>query len=193
MKKLFLLPLIGLTSFLSACTGQYVHTTEPRSVVYMGQPAADVYENFGKPTKIKRLKSNAQILIYQKQEIEKDWAYRYFHSCEMQFYMVDDRVSDWFSTGDMCAIKSNRHSDIDWDEQDNGLLSYFNHSQLFAEVPSYSMERYSERIPADAFGGTNPSFETSQFVPQEEDYGIFDAPKMQKFSTGMYSIPADAF
>ena len=193
MKKLFLLPLIGLTSLLSACTGQYVHTTEPRSVVYMGQPAADVYENFGKPTKIKRLKSNAQVLIYQKQEIEKDWAYRYFHSCEMQFYMVDDRVSDWFSTGDMCAIRSNRDSDIDWDEQDNGLLSYFNNSPLFAEVPSYSTGRYSEQIPADAFGESASAFIPSKAIYQEEDYGIFDAPQKQHFSTGIYSIPADAF
>jgi len=183
-----------LTSFLSACTGQYVHTTEPRSVVYRGQPAADVYENFGSPTKIKRLKSNVQVLIYQKQEIEKDWAYRYFHSCEMQFYMVDDRVSDWYSTGDMCAIKSNRYSDVDWDEQDNGLLSFFNESPLYADVPSYSKGYYSEQIPSDAFAGHSYKEPYANYdVQTQADYGFFDAPKTQKISTGMYVVPSDAF
>lgn len=106
MKKLFLFSVALSVMALSACSNQYVHTNESRSIVYMGQPAADVYENFGKPTKIKRTAENEQILIYEKQEIEKDWAYRYFHSCKMQFYMVDDRVADWSSEGDICSIST---------------------------------------------------------------------------------------
>ena len=214
MKKLFLLSLVGMMSFLTACSGQYIHSTEPRSVVYMGQPAADVYENFGAPTRIKKLRPNAQVLIYQKQEIEKDWAYRYFHSCEIQFYMVDDRVSDWYSTGDMCAIRSNRYSEVDWDGQDDGLLSFFTESPLYKDVPESDGYYMDSRVPADAFGGAGKSVFTSPntfvtedgFSPFEEngyvtnnetvygyvgDDGVFDAPRKQLI--GGHLIPADAF
>ena len=107
MKKYLSLTFCFSSLLLTACTtGNFVHTTEPRSTVYIGQPAADVYENFGRPTKKERISENEQILIYSKQEIEKDWAYRYLHSCELKFFMKDDRVVDWSSEGDMCAISS---------------------------------------------------------------------------------------
>lgn len=215
MKKLFLLPLFGLTACLSACSGQYLHTTEPRSVVYMGQPAADLYENFGVPTKIKRLEPNVQVLIYQKQDIEKDWAYRYLHTCEMQFYMVDDRVADWFSTGDMCSIKSSKSSGNDWDYRDGGLLSFMDENPLYQEVSSGGYGYFSEQVPNDAFSSSDFlkwNVHQSQYMPsdafngakevrrngwfssskEEDDYGIFDAPRQPK-SMGMYGIPADAF
>lgn len=191
MKKLFLLSLIGMMSFLTACSGQYVHSTEPRSVVYMGQPAADVYENFGVPTRIKKLRQNAQVLIYQKQEIEKDWAYRYFHSCEMQFYMVDDRVSDWYSTGDMCAIHTNRRSDIDWDEQDNGLLSFFAESPLYEDVPSNNGYYVDSRVPADAFSSNASVYVERVPTYRQGDYDVFKAPRTK--AIGGYVVPADAF
>lgn len=152
MKKLFLFSVALSSLMLSACGTQYVHTNESRSVVYMGQPAADVYENFGKPTKIKRTAVNEQILIYEKQEIEKDWAYRYFHSCKMQFYMVDDRVADWSSEGDMCSISSPSSRNVYFNEERPG--GYLNDGVLVQGVPS------------DAFRDSMNQFNEPAIVPE---------------------------
>lgn len=107
MKKYHSLSLLGIFLFLSACNlGSYQHTTEPRSTTYIGQPYADLYENFGAPTKIKKINDNEYVFVYFRQDIEKDWSYKYLHECEMKFYMVDGRVSDWTTKGDICVINS---------------------------------------------------------------------------------------
>ncbi len=204
MKKLFLLSCLSLPLFLSACGVSYVHSTEPRSVVYMGQPAGDVYENFGKPTKIQKLNYNEQILIYEKQEIEKDWAYRYFHHCIIKFHMVDDRVANWFSTGDICAIKSHASTDFSTNLINNALLPFGIGNDAFEDTPLYNEIPASQRsrtpfIPADTFtDSANVFHEEMPFsnTEAEEEFGIFDAPKSVNTSTtydAYYNIPADAF
>ena len=178
MKKLFLFSVALSSLILSACGNQYVHTKESRSIVYMGQPAADVYENFGKPTKIKRTAINEQILIYEKQEIEKDWAYRYFHSCKMQFYMVDDRVADWSSEGDMCSISSPSSEGVYFNEKMPG--GYLNEGVLV------------QGIPADAFRDSMNQFDEPIHVAEPEIVEgqvndiIIETPVPQKTKNNVY-------
>ena len=143
MKKFLLLSFAGFSLLTTGCGFQeYVHTTEPRSTIYIGQTAADVYENFGVPTKKEILSENEQVLTYHKQEIEKDWSYRYFHECELKFYMKDDRLVDWVKRGDICAVKelsSDRERPY-FNMTADGNISYGDHR----EVNGYM-------LPADAF------------------------------------------
>lgn len=105
MKKL--IALMSVPFLLNACSGtEYVHSSEPRSNVYYGQPVADLYENFGTPTRGTRLSENERVLIYLQQEIEKDWAYRYVRGCVMKFHLKDERVIDWSAEGQSCVISS---------------------------------------------------------------------------------------
>ncbi len=131
------LPLI-----LTACgTGEYVHSQEPRSTVYYGQPIADLYENFGTPTKAERKADNERVLIYMFQEVEKDWAYRYVRGCVMKFYLVDERVVDWTADGQACVIKSRSMSDMG----NQGLAL------------DHVLASGSSILPADAFDGMAPT------------------------------------
>lgn len=204
MKKLFLLSCFILPALLSACgTGlEYTHTTEPRSVVYMGQPAADLHENFGTPSKIKKLSHNEQVIIYQRQEIEKDWSYRYLHSCEMQFYMVDDRVRDWYSTGDTCAIKTHSNSSFTNTGMTKSHLPFgipddaFGDSPLFDEIPENERGIFSG-VASDAFDNTQNYTDYSNNSGLDDEFGIFDAPPTKKHisntTTSYHNIPDDAF
>ncbi|MBO7244146.1 MAG: hypothetical protein J6V53_02545 [Alphaproteobacteria bacterium] len=175
MKKLLLLSFTAFSLLTGGCGFQdYVHTTEPRSTIYIGQTAADVYENFGMPTKIKRLGNNKQILIYHKQEIEKDWAYRYFHECELKFYMEDDRLVDWSKRGDMCAVKE-LSSAIErpyFNLNGNEDISYSDHLEINGNM-----------IPGDAFGGAKIERETSFFSENE----ILDEKPKKSFFSGWFS------
>lgn len=166
MKKNFFLSFTVLSLLIGGCSFQeYVHTTEPRSTIYIGQTAADVYENFGVPTKIERLDTNKQILIYHKQEIEKDWSYRYFHECELKFYMVDDRVQDWSKKGDMCAVKELSSA---------SERPYFN---LLDENSSYAdhKEINGSIVPLDAFRDSENFAQEEKYFeePVEEEKGFF--------------------
>lgn len=166
MKKNFLLSFVTTLLLTTGCSFQeYVHTTEPRSTIYIGQTAADVYENFGAPTKIERLDENKQILIYHKQEIEKDWSYRYFHECELKFYMVDDRLEDWSKRGDICAVNelsSDRERPF-FGVLDKEQGSYSEHQEVNGSV-----------IPFDAFRDSeNAQKEGGFFSESSEEKGFF--------------------
>ncbi len=127
---------------LTACgSGEYVHSQEPRSTVYYGQPVADLYENFGTPTKATRTAENERILIYMFQEVEKEWAYRYVRGCVMKFYLVNERVVDWTADGQACVIQSRTASDI------AGSNMYFDNT----------ISTGNGQVPADAFDGAAPT------------------------------------
>lgn len=156
MKKFLLLSIMGVSLLTAGCGFQdYVHTNEPRSTIYVGQTAADVYENFGRPTKIERIAQNKQILVYHKQEIEKDWSYRYFHECKLKFYMEDDRLVDWQKEGDICSVKE---------------LSSPPENSYFSAVQTQENGDFSEQkpigalVPEDAFGSSQPEEEKSFFA-----------------------------
>lgn len=176
MKKNLLLSFATALLLTTGCSFQdYVHTTEPRSTIYIGQTAADVYENFGAPTKIERLAENKQILIYHKQEIEKDWSYRYFHECELKFYMVDDRLEDWSKRGDICAVKelsSDRERPF-FGVLDNNQGSYSEYQEVNGSVVPFDAFRDSETIQQEGSFFDGPSeekgFFSNWFSDDEED------------------------
>ena len=196
----------GVSLLLTACGFQdYVHTSEPRSTIYIGQTAADVYENFGMPTKIERIDVNKQILIYHKQEIEKDWAYRYFHECELKFYMEDDRVADWSKKGDICAVNelSAARERSYFDLIEDNLNLYHEYKDMSGAV-----------IAEDAFGWSAPENEKKSFFSgwfsdeSEEELpayvteknnrvfignGSTTGPIYQNNDLNYMDIPADAF
>ena len=137
MKKINAVLLCSL--LLCACSeSEYVHSSEPRSQVYYGQPVADVYENFGTPTKGIRLSDNERILIWISQEVEKDWAYRYLRACTVKIHLRNERVINWSAEGQGCVISSNS----DGEEID----------QLIEAQKSTALSAPS--LPTDAFGGT---------------------------------------
>lgn len=146
MKKINTVLLCSL--LLCACSeSEYVHSSEPRSQVYYGQPVADVYENFGAPTQGIRLSNNERILVWISQEIEKDWAYRYLHACTVKIHLRNERVINWFADGQGCVISSNSDS-----EEIDELIE----SKKSNNIPTYS-------LPTDAFNGNASSiYATSQ-------------------------------
>lgn len=154
------------------------HSREPRTNAYHGQPAADILENFGNPTKIERLSASKQILIYEKQEVEKEWAYRYLRECVMKFYLEDNRLVDWTAQGNMCVINGAKEAEkLELDENikfwkvdtEGGLFDLFspneeeqnfyeNNNGGILEIPAVNDEIKKEQIlingeviPDDAF------------------------------------------
>ncbi len=205
MKKIaaFLIPLC-----LTACVDSdaFLHSQEPRSAVYYGQPVADLYENFGTPTRGIKYSETERALVYSTQEIEKDWAYRYFRSCVLTFYLKDDRVVDWTAEGDKCVILSSETPNGMFGEKyalpqdafmgnntNNGIFDTATDTKGFSTSHGY--------VPADAFGGSaSTTYENEPFLnipadkfddfeafeaPQEDwnngglsdEFGIFDTPK----------------
>ena len=181
MKRIISLALLPL--MLTACgSDEYVHSSEPRSNVYFGQPVADLYENFGSPTKASRLSEDKRILIYVKQEIEKEWAYRYVRGCVMKFYLKNERVVAWSANGQACVIPST-----------GGNITMFN--QQFQNMKfstdgfgSYDTTKYSPtggKVPDDAFDGL-----------ADTHYGAIHDTKMYRVvdkNSNIYQLPADAF
>lgn len=105
MKKISAFVLCPL--LLCSCSeSEYIHSSEPRSQVYYGQPIADVYENLGVPAKAIRLSANERVLIWISQEIEKEWAYRYLRACTVKIHLKDERVVNWAAEGQGCVISS---------------------------------------------------------------------------------------
>lgn len=167
MKKFLLLSFTGFSLLTAGCNFQeYVHTTEPRSNIYIGQTAADVYENFGMPTKIERVAENKQILTYHKQEIEKDWSYKYFHECELKFYMQDDRLVDWQKRGDICAVKELSSP------PENSYFDNVHDNDIYLSVQKDD----GNFIPIDAFNESYPKKEKSFFASLFSD-DSFDEPE----------------
>lgn len=164
MKKLFV---IGLFSLLTAgCgTGDYAHTQEPRSMVYYGQPVADLYENFGAPTKGVRLSDNERILIYISQEIEKEWAYRYVRGCVMKFHLKDDRVIDWSADGQACVISSADAEEID-----------------------EAIQKEKENMPQADLGLFDDTTDTSSPEANDKAISVIPIP-----NSGSLQLPDDAF
>lgn len=181
MKRIISLALLPL--MLTACgSDEYVHSSEPRSNVYFGQPVADLYENFGSPTKASLLSEDKRILIYVKQEIEKEWAYRYVRGCVMKFYLKNERVVAWSANGQACVIPST-----------GGNIAMFN--QQFQNMNfstdgfvSYDTTKYSPtggKVPDDAFDGL-----------ADTHYGAIHDTKMYRVvdkNSNIYQLPADAF
>ena len=219
MKKNLLLSFVTTLLLTTGCSFQeYVHTTEPRSTIYIGQTAADVYENFGAPTKIERLDKNKQILIYHKQEIEKDWSYRYFHECELKFYMVDDRLEDWSKRGDICAVNelsSDRERPF-FGVLDKEQGSYSEHQEVNGSVIPFDAFRDSENAQKEGVFFSEPSEEKgffSNWFSDEEEVvnqefssyitenqnrvfignGVPSGSEYQNNDLNYMDIPADAF
>ncbi len=165
-----------LPFILTACgSGEYVHSTEPRSTVYYGQPIADLYENFGTPTKAERTAENERVLIYLFQEIEKDWAYRYVRGCVMKFYLVNERVVDWMADGQACVIKSRTPKE----------------RAATATASTLTFSESDAMVPVDAFDGKAPTTYSpirSATVPENTFRG-----KASDSISRSGQLPADAF
>ena len=164
MKKLFSVGLISLLT-VGCGGGDYVHSQEPRSMVYYGQPVADLYENFGAPTKGIRLSDNERILIYISQEIDKEWAYRYVRGCVMKFHLKDDRVINWSADGQACIIQSSDPEEIE-----------------------EAMEQERKNAPVTDLGLFDDESKTEIIVSDEteaSDAGLHE--------TGVLQLPDDAF
>lgn len=180
-----------VTCFLSACSiGEFTHSTEPRSNVYYGQPVADLYENFGTPTKATQLSENERVLIYITQKVEKDWAYRYLRGCVMRFHLRNERVIDWSSEGNACVVQNGvKPKMIQQTDDEFGLFdSDINQSKLSntdsasirsvtaPKIESYGSTGIAKQLPADAFDGRASTVYYKKYAPSQ-----------------MPSLPADAF
>ncbi len=149
MKKINAVLLCSL--LLCACSeSEYVHSSEPRSQVYYGQPVADVYENFGTPTKGIRLSDNERILIWISQEVEKDWAYRYLRACTVKIHLRDERVINWSAEGQGCVISSNSDG-----EEINQLIE--SQKSGTSSTPSLPADAFGSTPQTNVFGGTLPA------------------------------------
>lgn len=191
MKKIIALALLPF--ILSACgSDEYVHSTEPRSNVYYGQPIADLYENFGAPTKATRLTENERVLIYIKQEIEKDWAYRYVRGCVMKFYLKDERVIAWSADGQACVIPSTGGNITEVNVQNKNTGIAEEGFGLFDGGAETSMTEYSltgGQVPADAFDGkADTKYDAVRGIKGNTLSG-----KASDEQQGGYQLPADAF
>ncbi len=175
MKKINVVLLSSL--LLCGCSeSEYVHSSEPRSQVYYGQPVADVYENFGAPSKGIRLSDNERILIWISQEIEKDWAYRYLRACTVKIQLRNERVVNWSAEGQGCVISSNS----DGEEIDQLIAS-----KQLPDTPSYS-------LPADAFGNGVSSDYMPSVLPTGQQRSTLTTISAGTQSVGT-SLPSDAF
>ena len=191
MKKVIALALLPFV--LSACgSNEYIHSTEPRSNVYYGQPVADLYENFGAPTKATRLTENERVLIYIKQEIEKDWAYRYLRGCVMKFYLQDERVIAWSADGQACVIPSTGGNITEIGARNQNTTTQEIGYGLFDEVDDTLMTQYSPtggQVPADAFDGKADTNYGDVRVIQENKL----SGKASEIQSVGNQLPADAF
>lgn len=193
MKKQILSSLLMLS--LSACgTGDYIHSKEPRSSVYYGQPVADLYENFGTPTKATRLSDNERVLIYISQEIEKDWAYRYVRGCVMKFHLLNERVVSWTADGQACVIQSQSAKDMPAAAQsmqnDLGLLDSRN--TVSDQTVASGTGGAGGVLPVDAFDGkASNSYTPIRSITSSE--GLADRGKASASTSISGQLPADAF
>ncbi len=182
MKKI--LSVCFLPLLLTACaSGDYNHSKEPRSMVYYGQPVADLYENFGTPTKAKHISENERVLIYIQQEVEKEWAYRYVRGCVMKFHLVNERVVSWSADGQSCVIQTG-----------DGFGTPANSGLFDSGISPINSSGYATggyQLPADAFDGAAPTSYSSS--PLTSTYGnTFSGKASDSFGkTGL--LPADAF
>lgn len=183
---------------LAGCgSSEYVHSQEPRSTVYYGQPVADLYENFGTPTKATRISDNERILIYISQEIEKDWAYRYVRGCVMRFRLVNNRVVDWSADGQACVIQSRESDDgagfafeaNNENYADTGLFDSADGNGFDSAGVDYRSG--SRRVPADAFDGKAPTSYSQISSVTKPEMPI--SGKASDFGRISGQVPADAF
>ncbi len=183
-----------LPLLLAGCgSSDYVHSKEPRSIVYYGQPVADLYENFGTPTKATRISDTERILIYVSQEIEKEWAYRYVRGCVMQFRLVNERVVDWAADGQACVIQSRQGDDMSSINQS----SPYDEGGLFDSAGSSTTSTQTvyqtgdKQVPTDAFHGKAPTTYSpiSSITTPENTY----RGKASASYSRSGQLPADAF
>lgn len=198
---------VGFLPFLLIGCGanEYVHSKEPRSTVYYGQSVADLYENFGTPTKATRISDNERILIYISQEIEKDWAYRYVRGCVMRFHLVDNRVVDWSADGQACLIQSREEGEMSvpkgmTDSDESGLFDSKRHTTEINSVAQPLQMNYQtgeNRLPDDAFHGQAPT--TYSTIPSRTTPSRMTIPEnaVRGKASASWSrsgqLPADAF
>lgn len=183
-----------LPLLLAGCgSSDYVHSKEPRSTVYYGQPVADLYENFGTPTKATRISDTERILIYVSQEIEKEWAYRYVRGCVMQFRLVNERVVDWAADGQACVIQSRKGDDMSAINQsspyDEGGL--FDSTERSTTSTRTVYQTGDKQVPADAFHGKAPTTYSpiSSITTPENTYRGKASASVSRSG----QLPADAF
>lgn len=204
-----------VTCFLSACsTGEFAHSTEPRSNVYYGQPVADLYENFGTPTKATRLSENERVLIYITQKVEKDWAYRYLRGCVMRFHLRNERVIDWSSEGNACVVQNGvKPKMMQQADDETGLFDADINQSEFSNTDSVSIrsvtapkiESYdhvsgiAKQLPADAFDGRASTVYYKKYTPSQMSSlpdgkapTNYDIKHTQQFPVTQ-QLPADAF
>lgn len=156
---------------LSACgirNGEYVHSGEARSNAYYGQSVADLYENFGIPTRGIKYSDTERALIYRSQDIEKEWAHRYFRKCVLVFYLKNDYVVDWAFEGNKCIVNRLGGAIMGVNETPNSYKDVEGEYGLFDTPQGYSRNlkqeswfglanytddygRYTHQISADAF------------------------------------------
>lgn len=200
MKKINTVLLCSL--LLCACSEhEYVHSSEPRSQVYYGQPVADVYENFGTPTKGVRLSDNERILIWISQEVEKDWAYRYLRACTVKIHLRDERVINWSAEGQGCVISSNS----DGEEINQLIESQKSGTPSTPSLPTDAFDGATQTnaiggtLPADAFNGTASLTYTAPKTglvipnPASGRQPSFTAGSSTAPTTGGSALPSDAF
>lgn len=200
MKKLLSLLLLPL--LLNGCgsSDEFVHSSEPRSNVYVGQSAGDIYENFGRPTRVISYSNDTKELIYEWQEMEKDWAYRYLRSCKMQFFVKDNRLMSWTADGDMCMISSGGAKRYTKD----GVMSFKEEQGLF-DGWFDSDDEFEDAFldPFDPMGASTPVTTQGQSTPQFDEVanefpGYQPSPRQIQTHTitgvsAGYNLPDDAF
>lgn len=211
MKKIATVALMPL--LLSACSGgdDFIHSSEPRSNIYYGQTVADLYENFGTPTKATRFSENERVLIYFRQDIEKEWAYRYMHSCVMKVHLKDERVVDWSAQGTACVVHADpKPGSIIASIDDRGVyidpgvsgtrkvispyaVSQGNNTQKSYINVSSKGDTYfnGQHVPNDAFFGSTPTVYTHHANGYtSQTLQTNGQPLYKQYPT---TLPADAF
>lgn len=93
---------------LFGCSAGIVDSSnrEKRSIVYYGQTIADLFENFGVPTRIYKLPGGLTVYAYHSERVVRDWARQFFYYCDLQFDTIDGYVVAWNSHGNQCALIS---------------------------------------------------------------------------------------
>ncbi len=131
MKKSFRMRLgiiCAAAALLAGCSAGVLNSSnrEKRSVVYYGQTIADLFENFGVPTRVYKLPDGLTTYTYHSERVIRDWARQFFYYCDLQFDTIDGYVVAWNSHGNQCALISEQdETDVYGNEFDRQMETNF--------------------------------------------------------------------
>ncbi len=162
------LTLILLSTLITACAPDItLMDAERRSIIYIGQPATDVYNNFGTPTGLEKYSDTEYAIIYKSQKIDSYDANRMVRYCDMTIQMKDNKVIDYKAVGNACVVniqEGTRYSTQYTQEQPQTIVP--------TRVRTQDSGTFVHRVPQDAFNS---------------DYGVYatqiEQPKVQKTTT----------